>query len=117
MLRIIRIIFILFCNVPLNIQAQGDATLKFKSLRAVKSNLATDAVGVDTDMNYLGSVYDLHYKDIIRSRLIELGTKYIRDHFGNYKINGRYMNLAHEHGIKLLVIGGDNRNNLYQSRN
>ncbi|MBC7568078.1 MAG: hypothetical protein H7223_14065 [Pedobacter sp.] len=117
MLKIIRIIFLLFCSIPLNSQAQGETTLKIKSLKAVKSNLAADAVGVNTHLNYLGSVYDLHYQDIIKPRLIELGTKHIRDHFGSEKINARYINLAHDHGIRLLLIGGDNGKDLEQSRN
>jgi hypothetical protein len=97
--------------------AQNETTLRFSAIRAVKSSIAANAVGVNTHLNYLESVYDLHYADIIRPRLIELGTKHIRDHFGSKLVNDRYIELAHQYGIKLLLIGDDSGEDLVQSRN
>jgi hypothetical protein len=97
--------------------SQNDTTLRFKSVKAVRSSVAANAIGVNTHLNYLGSVYDLHYADIIRPRLIELGTKHIRDHLGNKMVNDRFTELAHQHGIKLLLISDDSGKDLEQSRN
>lgn len=88
----------------------------FAPVKALMSNLAADAVGVNTHLNYLGSVYDTHYEDVIKPRLAALGTKHIRDHFGNEKINARYVELAHQFGIRLLLIHGDQGDDLGRAR-
>lgn len=108
--------FLLLCGISMTSEAQNDTTHEFKSVRAVRSTIAADAIGVNTHLNYLGTVYDLHYHDIIKPRLIELGTKHIRDHFGNSTINNRYAELAHQYGIKLLLISNDSGNDLEQSQ-
>ena len=96
------------CLVSFGGVCQGTPTKKPRiTVKAMPSQRAAEAVGVNTHLNYLGSVYDLHYEDIIKPRLIELGTKHIRDHFGNGKINERYTDLAHQFGIKLLLINND----------
>lgn len=88
----------------------------YAPVKAQRSNLAADAVGVNTHLNYTGSVYDTQYEAIIKPRLAELGTKHIRDHFGNEKINARYVELAHQYGIKLLLIHDDGGNDLERNR-
>ncbi len=109
--------FIAFCFISLSGMAQNNNTTKnFTSLTATKSNLVADAVGINTHLNYLGTVYDLHYNDIIKPRLRELGTKHIRDHLGNNKINERYVELAHQYGIKLLLINNDSGDHLESIR-
>ncbi|MEJ7559104.1 MAG: hypothetical protein WKF66_12410 [Pedobacter sp.] len=86
------------------------------TVRAMPSSYAAEAVGVNTHLNYLGSVYNLHYEDIIKPKLVELGTKHIRDHFGNEKINERYTDLAHQFGIKLLLINNDGGTDMEKTR-
>ena len=86
--------------------------LAFKTEQALMSDVAANAIGVNTHINYTGSVYDIHYSDIIKPRLSELGIRNIRDHFGNSSINARFQELAHNYGIKLLLISGDAGNGL-----
>lgn len=81
--------------------------LAFETEQALMSDIAANAIGVNTHINYTGSVYDVHYSDIIKPRLSELGIRNIRDHFGNSSINARFQELAHIYGIKLLLINGD----------
>lgn len=106
-----------FCSVSVIALCQETATKKlFLKLKAIPSQLAAEAVGVNTHLNYTGSVYDLHYEDIIKPRLIELGTRHIRDHFGNEEINERYIVLAHQYGIKLLLINNDGGTDIERAR-
>jgi hypothetical protein len=83
-------------------------------VNALMSNQAADAVGVNTHLNYGRTLYNSRYEDIIKPRLIELGTKHIRDHFGNESVNARYVELAHNYGIKLLLINSEGGKDLTQ---
>lgn len=76
------------------------------------SHQAVDAVGLNTHLNYMNTIYNTKYEEIIKPSLIDLGVKHIRDHLGNETVNKRYIDLAHNHGIKLLVINDDNGRNL-----
>ncbi len=87
-------------------------TTGFISVKAIKSSVAANAVGVNTHLNYTNTVYGTRYEDIIKPRLIELGTRHIRDHFGDRTVNERYVELAHNSGIKLLLISPDGGNDL-----
>jgi hypothetical protein len=105
------------CTSSIAAHCQITVTEKFfHKVKAIPSRLATEAVGVNTHLNYSGSVYDLHYEDIIKSKLAELGTKHIRDHFGNKEVSNRYADLAHQYGIKLLLINNDGGNDLEKTR-
>lgn len=107
-----------FCTTAffaLSLTCQGQ-NINEKPVKAVMSNLAAEAVGVNTHLNYTGSVYGTHYEEIIKPKLIELGTKHIRDHFGNEAVNDRYIELAHIHGIKLLLINNDGGTDLERSK-
>lgn len=117
--------FFLICfsftvKAQIKIQTQSTQTKKLKNAptaqTAIRSNLAAEAVGVNTHLNYTGSVYDIHYQDIIKPKLVELGVKHIRDHFGNSAINARYQELAHNHGIKLLLISNDSGTDLIKAK-
>jgi hypothetical protein len=88
----------------------------YQTVKAISSNLAADAVGVNTHLNFGNTLYASRYSDIIKPRLIELGTKHIRDHFGNESINARYVDLAHNYGIKLLLIDKDNGRDIAATR-
>ena len=101
------------CLVSLNCVSQDTAERHvFVSVKAIMSNLAADAVGVNTHLNFGNTLYATHYEDIIKPRLIELGVKHIRDHFGDDKVNARYTDLAHTYGIKLLLINNDSGDDL-----
>lgn len=86
------------------------------TLKAIPSQLAVEAVGVNTHLNYSGSIYDVHYTDMIKPRLIELGTRHIRDHFGSKETSNKYAELAHQYRIKLLVINNDGGNDIEKAR-
>ena len=76
---------------------------------ALMADLAADAPGVNTHINYLGSVYDTAYETIVRPRLLELGVRHIRDNPGDItdaKTKGRFTDLA-KVGIDLLLIMPD----------
>lgn len=104
---------ILICLVSLNCVSQGTAKRHvFVSVKAIMSNLAADAVGINTHLNFGNTLYATRYEDIIKPRLIELGVKHIRDHFGDDKVDARYADLAHAYGIKLLLINNDSGNDL-----
>jgi hypothetical protein len=105
-----------FCLISLVGITQVKSNKSFKTLKAIPCYLVAEAVGVNTHLNYLGSIYDIHYEDIIKPRLIELGAMHIRDHLGNEKISSRYTNLAHQHGIKLLLINDDDGLNIEKTR-
>ncbi|MBI1389979.1 MAG: hypothetical protein GC154_16180 [bacterium] len=98
-----------------------EPTIQTFHARAMQSDATADAVGVNTHLNYRGSIYDAHYEDIIKPRLIELGTRHIRDHIarpgdGN-PANARYEELAIRHGIRLLLIHHDGGADLQWSLN
>ena len=105
----------LLLSISLNSFAQSKKQ-EFTTVKAVMSNLAADAVGVNTHLNYGKTLYATRYEDIIKPRLIELGVKHIRDHFGNESVNARYVELAHKYGIKLLLINPENGTGLQQGR-
>ncbi len=87
---------LLFCVVlPLDVRGQTGTTYM--------SDTAADLVGVNTHINYAGSVYDTRYADIIKPRLIELGVRHIRDNAGAGVFADRYVELAGS-GIKLLLV-------------
>ena len=73
--------------------------------QALMADLAADAPGVNTHINYLGTVYDRAYGSIIKPRLLELGVRHIRDSpggDGDAMTKGRYIELARS-GIRLLL--------------
>jgi hypothetical protein len=49
---------------------------------ALMADLAADLPGVNTHINYLGSIYDSGYASIVKPRLLELGVRHIRDNPG-----------------------------------
>ncbi|HKG06279.1 MAG TPA: hypothetical protein VKB19_07475 [Pedobacter sp.] len=85
-------------------------------VKAMASDVAADAVGVNTHLNYAGTVYDVRYHDIIKPGLIALGIRHIRDHFGNKEVNTRYTDLAHNFGIRLLLISNEGGDDLTKTR-
>jgi hypothetical protein len=95
----------------------ANAQVPLKKIKATMSNLAADAVGVNTHLNFTSTLYYSHYEDIIKPRLIKLGVKHIRDHFGDEKTQGRYVELAHKYGIKLLLINNDDGTDLVDVKN
>ncbi|MHC4743534.1 MAG: hypothetical protein ACYS8Z_16595, partial [Planctomycetota bacterium] len=67
---------------------------------------AADMVGVNTHLNYRDTPYYSHY-EVIKSRLIELGVRHIRDNPSNeQKVKDRYADLA-KNGIRLLLINSE----------
>lgn len=100
---------------PIN-NNDGNIDLSIKMAKASMSKLAAEAIGVNTHLNFMGTVYDVHYEDIIKPRLVELGTKHIRDHFGNEKINSRFVELAHAYDIKLLILNNDVGNDMADTK-
>jgi len=112
-----QVFFYIFLLLTLpSLTGKGQHTEVWQSVKAMESDVAADAVGVNTHLNYSGSVYDTHYNDLIKPRLRELGTRHIRDHFGDDKINERYVDLAHHFGIKLLLINNDAGEDLKKTR-
>lgn len=78
-------------------------------VQALQSDLAADAVGVNTHLSYTGTIYDTSFTSIIKPKLLELGTRHIRDNpssISNMTIRGRYQDLA-TNGIKTLLINWD----------
>ena len=72
---------------------------------ALMADLAADLPGVNTHVNYLGSIYDSGYASIVKPRLLELGVRHIRDNPGgdsDNKTKDRYRELA-ANGIKLCL--------------
>lgn len=86
--------------------AACSATSNNDGTTALMSDLAADAPGVNTHINYLGSVYDTAYDAIVQPRLHELGVRHIRDNPGvdtDATIKSRFTDLA-KAGIDLLLI-------------
>jgi len=107
-------------SLPASFVANGQSTITrqdFKPVKAIMSNIAADAVGVNTHLNFDNTLYNKHYEDIIKPRLIELGVKHIRDHLGGPGVNARYADLAHNYGIKLLLINNDSGDDLDSVKN
>lgn len=102
-------------NNPIN-NNKGNTDIPIKMVKASMSMFAADAIGLNTHLNYIGTVYDLHYEDIIKPRLVELGTKHIRDHLGDEKINSRYIELAHNYDIKLLILNNEDGNDMADTK-
>lgn len=76
------------------------------SVQAIMADRAADAVGVNTHVNYSGTIYDTAFASIIRPRLIELGVRHIRDNPGddrNATVKARYNELA-RNGIRLTLV-------------
>ena len=74
--------------------------------KAIPADSAADMVGVNTHINYRGSIYDLAWSSIIRPRLIELGVRHIRDNPGapgDLGTKQRFANLANA-GIRTLLV-------------
>ena len=83
--------------------------------QAVMADKAADMVGVNTHLNYRGSIYDRHYADIVKPRLIELGVRHIRDSPGDPRdteIKNRYIELGRK-GIHTLMINATYADQLY----
>lgn len=81
--------------------------------QALMADQAANLPGVNTHINYLGTVYDRSYSSIIKPRLLELGVRHIRDNpgsDGNVTVKSRYIDLARS-GVKLLLITWDTSNN------
>lgn len=89
------------------------ATSGTAGTQALMADLVADAPGVNTHINYLGTVYDRAYDSIVKPRLLELGIRHIRDSPGgdtDAMTKGRYIELARG-GIRLLLTTwnpGDN---------
>lgn len=98
-------------------QGQGEKATSFLTVKATMSNMAADAVGVNTHLNFKWTLYYSNYEDIVKPRLIELGVKHIRDHFGDEKAESRYAELAHKYGIRLLLINNDEGTDLIDVKN
>ena len=76
---------------------------------------AADMVGVNTHLNFRGTIYDRHYADIVKPRLIELGVRHIRDSPGDPQdttIKNRYIELGRA-GIHTLMINWTYADQLY----
>ena len=81
-------------------------TAQARGEKARRADDAAEMVGVNTHINYRGSVYDTRYQDIIKPRLLELGVRHIRDNPGGPQdigIKQRFVELRTA-GIKLLLI-------------
>lgn len=81
-------------------------------VRAWMADRAADLPGVNTHLNYMGTVYDRSYDSVIKPRLLELGVRHIRDNPGsdtNNTIKNRYIELARA-GIRLLMVTWDTTN-------
>ncbi|MFZ1431635.1 MAG: hypothetical protein WAS21_33350 [Geminicoccaceae bacterium] len=81
-------------------------------VQALMADLAANLPGVNTHINYLGTVYDRSYNSIIKPRLLELGIRHIRDNPAsdtNITVKNRYVELARA-GIKLLMVTWDTAN-------
>ena len=68
-------------------------------------------VGVNTHVNYSGTVYDQAFYSIVKPRLIELGVRHIRDNPGadaNAIVKSRYVELARA-GIRLTMVTWNTR--------
>src|SRR5690554_278249 len=77
------ILIILSCKkAPEAIGKKPDHQSDFATEQALASDIAANTIGVNTHINYTGSIYDTHYENIIQPRLVELGIRHIRDHFG-----------------------------------
>ncbi len=88
----------------------------YETKQALPADVAANAIGVNTHLNYSGSIYDVHYADIIKPKLAEFGIRHIRDHFGDAVVNARFQELATGHGIKLLLINQDAGSSLVPAR-
>lgn len=84
-----------------------ETNTELTSQKALAADDLANIVGINTHINYTGTIYDTHYEDIIKPKLAESGIRHIRDHFGNTTINARFVELAHNYGIKLLIINND----------
>jgi hypothetical protein len=76
--------------------------------KAEMADRAADMVGVNTHLNFRGSIYDTRWTDIIRPRLLELGVRHIRDNPGlpdDAEIRDRFLDLA-RNGVRALLING-----------
>ncbi|NEW85404.1 MAG: hypothetical protein GZ094_24000 [Mariniphaga sp.] len=115
---VLTIVIILSCIKTTSETNQESALIQnsFVTEKAIEANIAANAVGINTHINYTGTIYDTRYHDIIKPRLAELGTKHIRDHFGNTTINARFQELAHNYNIKLLIINNDGGKDLETTR-
>lgn len=96
---------------------QEEKETSFLTVKAKMSNLAADGVGINTHLNFKWTLYYSHYEDLIKPRLVELGVKHIRDHFGDEKAESRYAELAHKYGIRLLLINNDEATDLVDVKN
>jgi hypothetical protein len=71
---------------------------------AKPADALADMVGIDTHLNYGGTVYDTHYGDIVKPGLVELGVRHIRDNPStSATVQARWADLASA-GIRLLLI-------------
>lgn len=86
--------------------------LRVSGLPSVRARMADELatlVGVNTHVNYSGTVYDREFYSIIKPRLIELGVRHIRDNPGsdtNATVKARYVELARA-GIRLTLVTWD----------
>jgi hypothetical protein len=90
------------------------ACLRVSGLRSVRARMADEVaalVGVNTHVNYSGTVYDQAFYSIVKPRLIELGVGHIRDNPGadaNAIVKSRYVELARA-GIRLTMVTWNTR--------
>src|ERR1035437_9422535 len=66
-----------------------------------------DFVGVNTHLGYSDTTYG-DYEGILKTRLLELGVRHIRDGTFNSAVLRKYLDLGH-HGIRLLFITDSKR--------
>ncbi|MDX6751194.1 hypothetical protein SH611_15370 [Geminicoccaceae bacterium 1502E] len=66
---------------------------------------AADMIGVNTHLNYHGTVYVDRFAELIRPRLVELGVRHIRDNPGDHHdtpTKQRFVDLAQQ-GVRVLL--------------
>lgn len=74
--------------------------------KAIMADRAADMVGVNTHLNFKGTVYDTAFDTIIKPRLLELGVRHIRDnpgHPNDQTVKNRFIDLARS-GVRTLMI-------------
>lgn len=84
----------------------GDCVTVIPTGDTIMSDFAADIVGINTHINYPGTVYDRAYGSIIKPRLLELGVRHIRDNPGNGVFRERFIDLARS-GIRALLVNAN----------
>ena len=72
------VLTLVVCNLLVHLTSTANASAR----QAMMADKAANMVGVNTHLNYHGTVYVNHFEDLIKPRLIELGVRHIRDNPG-----------------------------------